>query len=144
MLLGTDRGQYRNVYREAWRKRRTGEPMETLEVRVAEVIAEHPEYHRALEGPIDQEFHGGQGETNPYLHMGMHISIREQLAVDRPAGIRDLYQRLASHSGSSHEAEHRIMGCLGEMLWRAQSENRAPDEGAYLACIRRLAPSSGK
>ena len=144
MLFGDDRDQYRNFYREAWRKRREGLPMEALEVRVAEVVEEHPEYHPALDGPLDRDFHGAQGEANPFLHMGMHISIREQLATDRPAGIRDLYQRMATHTGSSHEAEHHIMNCLGEALWRAQNENRAPDEEAYLACIRRLAPAPGK
>lgn len=145
MFFGDNRDQYRNFYREAWRKRQAGEPMEALEARVAEVVGEHPEYHKALNGPVDQEY-GGQGETNPFMHMGMHISIREQLAIDRPVGIRDLYQRIAQRIGSSHQAEHQIIECLVEMLWRAQSENKAPDEQAYLACVRRLAagPVQGK
>ncbi len=139
MFFGNDRDQYRNYYREAWRKRQAGEPMEAMEVRVAEVVGEHPEYHKALEGAVDREYHAGQGETNPFMHMGMHISIREQLAVNRPAGIRDAYQQIAQRVGSSHQAEHQIIECLIEMLWRAQSQGQAPDEQAYLACVRRLA-----
>ena len=142
MLLGDRREDYREFYRTAWRKRLAGEPLEALEARVAEVIEEHPEYHAALDAPLDHDFDPDRGESNPFLHMGMHISIREQLATDRPAGIRDLYLKLARRAGSSHKAEHRIMACLGEMLWNAQSRGLPPDDKAYLRCVRRAAGST--
>ena len=78
------------------------------------------------------------GAENPFMHMGMHIAIREQVMTDRPQGIAAAYRQLVERLGDQHQAEHRIMECLGEMLWKAQRSGGMPDESAYLACIRRL------
>ena len=140
-MFAPDRGRMRQVFLDAWSKFRSREPLEPLEQRVAEVVREHPEYHGLLEDPtyaLDRDFLPEAGEANPFLHMGMHISLREQVATDRPPGIRDLFQRLAQGLGDRHEAEHRMMECLGLTLWEAQREGRAPDEAAYLGCLRRL------
>jgi len=53
-------------------------------------------------------------------------------------GIRQLYQKAVKKAGDSHAAEHQLMECLGRMLWEAQRGNRAPDEQAYLQCIKHL------
>ncbi|MCU7811237.1 MAG: DUF1841 family protein, partial [Candidatus Thiodiazotropha sp. (ex Notomyrtea botanica)] len=101
----------------------------------------HPEYHRLLNDAdkgLAKEFLPDDGETNPFLHMAMHISLLEQISTDRPPGISELNKRLTQRLGDAHEAEHQLMECLGRMLWEAQSENRMPDEVAYLDCIRRL------
>ncbi|BAN68454.1 DUF1841 family protein [endosymbiont of unidentified scaly snail isolate Monju] len=139
-MYGQNREQLRRFYQTAWRKHLDGQPLEPLERLVAQVITQHPEYHDQVLDPqaCERDFpvHGGQ--TNPFLHMGMHITLAEQLASDRPAGIRELYRRLVSLDGDTHRAEHRMMECLGEILWEAQRTNRPPDEQAYLACLRRL------
>jgi len=118
-------------------RRQLLEPMEAL---IAEVIELHPEYQPLLEDEtaVDQlEFTPEQGQTNPFLHMGMHIALREQAGGDRPAGVRAIYQRLVDALGA-HAAEHAMMECLGQSLWEAQRENRAPDENAYLECLKKL------
>lgn len=140
-MFSQDRNPMRQFFVDAWRKQRGGQPMQPLEVLVAEVIADHPEYHAQLEHPepdLARDFSGATGESNPFLHMGMHISLREQLGADRPAGIRDLYQRMRSTAADAHECEHRMMDCLEKTLWEAQSAGRAPDEQTYLACLRQL------
>ncbi len=139
MIFGDDRTRLRRVYLEAWRKRRQGVPMEPLEVRVAEVVARHPEYHALLESEahLEHDFGPDSGRTNPFLHMAMHLALVEQVATNRPAGIRDLHHRLAIALGSEHEAEHRMMECLGLALWEAQREGRPPDEQAYMECLKR-------
>ncbi len=140
-MFGQDRTQLRRFYQSAWRKRHNGEAMEPLEQMVAEVIGEHPEYLVVIEAgedALDRDYLPEAGESNPFLHMGMHIAIREQLAVDRPAGIRQAYRDALQSLGDAHEVEHRVMGCLGEMLWQAQSNGTTPDEAAYLACVQRL------
>ncbi|MGD8911909.1 MAG: DUF1841 family protein [Candidatus Thiodiazotropha sp.] len=140
-MFSGDRDQLRQVFFEAWRKYQAGNEMEPLEKMVASVIAQHPEYHAMLnnrERSLAQEFHGQTGESNPFFHMGMHISLLEQISTDRPVGISERYRRLCQRMGEAHEAEHQLMECLGRMLWEAQSANRMPDEEAYLDCIEAL------
>ena len=69
--------------------------------------------------------------------MGMHIALREQAGADRPAGIEAVYQQLVAGKGR-HEAEHAMMECLWETLWKAQRDNREPDESDYLECLKKL------
>lgn len=141
-MYGTDRDAMRRVFVEAWRKAGNDEPLQPLERLVAEVIAEHPEYHRLLteeDGAVGRDFRPELDETNPFLHLALHLGIREQLAVDRPPGVRDLYRRILQRAGDAHDAEHRIMECLGRTLWEAQRAGRMPDEAAYLDCLRTLA-----
>jgi hypothetical protein len=140
-MFGSDRKQMRQVFLEAWRKQREGIFMEPLEQLIVSVVQAHPEYHRLLEDAeraLDKDFLPEQGESNPFLHMAMHISLQEQIATDRPAGVTALYQRLIRRLGDAHEAEHHLMECLAHMLWEAQANQRMPDEQAYLECIRRL------
>jgi hypothetical protein len=135
------RDQLRRMYVEAWRKHRQGAPLEPVEAQVADVIAVHPEYHPEIEGSsevLNRDYSPESGRSNPFLHMGLHLAIRDQLATDRPAGIRAAFVRLAAAS-SEHDAEHRLIDCLAEALWNAQRSGRPPDEAAYLAQVKRLA-----
>lgn len=135
-----DRDSTRRMFLEAWRKRRAGEWLEPLEALIADVVALHPEYHGALapgEAAIAQEYTPERGVTNPFLHMGMHIALREQVGTDRPAGIAELYRRAVERRGDPHAVEHDMMECLGEVLWRAQRDNAVPDEAAYFECLNR-------
>lgn len=141
-MYGTDREAMRRVFTDAWRKANGNEPLQPLERLIAEVIAEHPEYHAFLsdtDGGIGRDFPPELGETNPFLHMGLHISIREQLSVDRPPGVVALYRRIRLSVGDAHAAEHRIIDCLAQSLWEAQRAGGTPDETRYLDCLRSLA-----
>jgi hypothetical protein len=134
------REQLRRLYVDTWRKFRTNKPLEPLEAQLAELIAEHPDYHAMLEveDSTSAEFPVEAGRENPFLHLGLHLAIREQVATDRPAGIAAAHSALARKLGSVHEAEHRILEVLGEMLWEAQRNGVAPEERAYLERVRRL------
>ena len=135
-----DRDQMRMFYSQVFLKHLNQQPLEPMEQMLLDVILMHPEYHEMLKDPTvtaQLEYSVDGGQTNPFLHMGMHIAIREQVSIDRPAGITEAYRELVSRHGES-KAEHRIMDCLGEMLWRSQRENQPPDEQAYLECVRKL------
>jgi hypothetical protein len=135
------RDDLRRVYVEAWRKRRAGLPVEPLEAQVADVIALHPEYHAALERgdeTLAHDYTPEGGQSNPFLHMGLHLAVRDQIATDRPAGLRQAFTSLAARLGSAHEAEHRIIECLAEAMWEAQRSGRPPDADAYLQRVLRL------
>jgi len=141
MLFGNDRGSLRLAYMEAWQRHRGGLPLEPLQAQIADVISLHPEYHPLLEGDeddLDKDWLPEGGETNPFLHMGLHLAIRDQVATDRPAGIAAIFQRLVQRSGDIHLAEHLMLECLGEALWRARKDHRPPDESAYLEALARL------
>lgn len=139
MLFGNDRAALRRFYLEAWRKLRENETLEPLERQVAEVVSEHPEYHALLENDatLTQDYTPEMGQSNPFLHLGMHLAIREQLGSDRPAGIVTAYRTLLLRLGDAHTVEHHMMECLGQALWEAQRAGRAPDEAAYLMCLQR-------
>lgn len=140
MIFGQDRSALRKMYADAWQKRESGAPMSALETQIADVIAEHPEYVGAVTADdLDRDYTPEGGDTNPFLHMGLHLSLREQVATDRPAGIRGIYTALAEKLGAGHDAEHRMIECLAETLWEAQSANKAPDEQRYLDRLTRLA-----
>lgn len=142
MFPNQDRNEMRRFFTHAWAKRRQNMPLEPLERIVADVIAVHPEYQAMLEDPeraIGAEWTPERGQTNPFLHMGLHIAIHEQLTTDRPAGILTAYQALAAALNDAHETEHRMMECLGQSLWEASRRGGAPDEHAYLECVRGLA-----
>lgn len=141
MMLFGERDTARRLFVEAWRKRCAGEPLEPLEETVANVIAQHPEYHGVLqdeETALGAEYRPEDGITNPFLHMGMHIAIHEQLATDRPPGVVALYQSLLGRIGDPHSLEHQMMECLGQVLWSAQRANVPPDEEAYLECLKKI------
>jgi hypothetical protein len=140
MLYGQDRRALRQVYFRAWRKHSTGEPLEGAEQLIVTVALRHPEYHALLARPEageDRDWLPELGEANPFLHLGLHIAIEEQLAIDQPPGIRLQYARLCRQYGDEHAAQHWMMECLGEMMWQAGRENRPPDMQAYLDCLAR-------
>jgi len=141
MFADSSREELRRRYLAAWQRRLDGLPLAQLDAQIADVIELHPEYQALLQDPeaLAAEFTVEQGRTNPFLHMGLHLGLREQLATRRPAGIEQVHARLAAKLGDAHEAEHRMIEVLAEALWEAQRAGRAPDEVAYMERLRGLA-----
>jgi hypothetical protein len=142
MIFGDrNRNQLRAAYIDAWRKFRAGAPLEPLERQLAAVIAEHPEYQPSLECGADAltaDFTPERGQQNPFLHMGLHLAVREQVGTNRPPGIAAVFARLSAARGSALEAEHQMFEALATTLWEAQRSGRMPDEQAYLQALQRL------
>jgi len=140
---GYSRDELRQAYTDAWRKLKAREPLTPLEALIADVIALHPQYQRVVERAetsVAFEPVGGGGAENPFLHMGLHIAVREQVAIDRPIGIRELRRQLEARLGDPHRAEHALAEALADTLWEAQRAGRAPDEALYLERARRRLP----
>lgn len=139
MIFGQDRNQLRTMYADAWRKQCDRLPMSPLEAQIAAVVELHPEYHADVTGnDLDRDYTPDGGQTNPFLHMGLHLGIREQVSTNRPPGIAKIHEVLTAQLGDAHAAEHRMIDCLAEALWEAQNQNRAPDEEKYLDRLHRL------
>jgi hypothetical protein len=136
---GYSRGQLRLAYAQAWTKHLARSPLAPLEAQIADVIEAHPEYQHIVadaDSAVGFEQNAADGSENPFLHMGLHLAGREQLNVDRPPGIRDLERQLQARCGDAHRAQHVLMEALGEELWVAQRDGRAPDERQYLLLAR--------
>jgi hypothetical protein len=139
MFADHSREQLRNTYREVWRKWQQRLPLQPLEAQIADIIAAHPEYQPMLqeETSLRQEFDAAGGRENPFLHMGLHLALREQIGTDRPAGIAGVHRRLAA-LGGAHAAEHRMIEVLAAVLREAQRVGQAAADSAYLQRLRQL------
>jgi len=140
-LFSNDRRKSREMFTLTWKKRLNNEPLEPLEKQIAAVIEEHPEYHDLMttdEESLNDDFSPEAGTVNPFLHMGMHLALREQVGTDRPKGIAMITRSLLLKHGDGHQVEHLMMECLGEMLWHSQRNNVAPDETVYLESLSAL------
>jgi len=126
-LFNPSRDEVRQFFFEAWRKFGQSLELTPLEGMALQVMMMHPEYHAEL------------GETNPFLHMSLHLSILEQISINQPPGIAPSYQALLEKHAEEHAAQHDLMDCLAETVWRAQRDGKAPDAMAYLECMQQKA-----
>ncbi|HYD79644.1 MAG TPA: DUF1841 family protein [Paucimonas sp.] len=132
----------RRFFCETFRKHEAKEILTPLEAIARDWIVQHPEYGGALrdvEAALAADYSVERGESNPFLHLSMHLSIAEQISIDQPPGIRAAFLALAQRLGSEHEAHHQIMECLGQMIWTSQRSGMPPDGDAYIDCVKRRA-----
>lgn len=138
-MFQPSRDQARRFFFDTWRKYKESSILGSVEEIALAIILQHPEYHFLLESPedfVDRDYPPEAGDANPFLHLGMHLAIREQLSIDQPQGIRRHYQRLLAKYGDESTAQHHVMECLGEVLWQAQRNNSVPDSRLYLNCLQ--------
>jgi len=137
-MFNPSRQEARRLFFDTWRKHREGVPLTPLEAIVLDIVWMHPEYHALLDDMdkyIDQDYLPEFGETNPFLHMSMHLAINEQLSINQPPGIRDAFDALQTTHGNAHAAYHDVMDCLAETIWQAQRTGTGPDGALYLNCL---------
>ncbi len=139
-MFGQNRQQSRQMYHDTWQKKQANASLSALESMIAQVISEHSEYHKIFnsDASLEQDYFVEDGQTNPFLYMGLHLSLHEQISTDRPTVIRDLYQQLRAKFGNTHNAEHQMMECLTESLWIAQRNKQTPSESDYLIALQKL------
>jgi hypothetical protein len=140
LFADQSREQLRRTYRDVWRKWLERLPLQPLEMQIADVIREHPQLHDLLQdgASLKQEFEPEGGGENPFLHLGLHLALREQISTDRPAGIAVIHGQLAGLSQSAHLAEHRMMEVLAGVLAEVQHGRQPAPEARYLERLRRL------
>ena len=137
-MFNPSRDQVRQFFFDVWAKYRAGQPLAGAEQPALDAVLMHPEYHAILDQPeryMERDYRPEAGETNPFLHLSMHLAIAEQLSVDQPPGIRARYQRLLQQQGDAMQAQHAVMECLAEMIWQAQRYQTTFDSAAYLDCL---------
>ena len=88
---------------------------------------------RGIDDYVDKDWLPEGGESNPFLHMSLHLSLQEQAAIDQPPGIRAIHAQLcARYHDDWVRAEHEMMDALAETLWEAQRYGRGLDVNAYM------------
>jgi hypothetical protein len=144
MLWGQDRTSLRDMFISAWQDRQAGKPLDKQTLMVADVVAIHPEYHADLDSSATRhrDYDGSDGQSNPFLHMAMHIAVREQLDIDRPPGVVKIHQQLTRRFDDVHAAEHQMLECLAEVLWDAQQAGKEPDIDDYVQALKRVIKSA--
>ena len=139
-MFNPTRDESRAFLFDLWGKHQAGAPLTALESMALSVVLEHPEYHAVLgdrERYLDRDWKPEGGETNPFLHLMMHVAIEEQVSIDHPPGIRAAVDALAAKHGSMHDARHDVMECLAEVIWQAQRNSMGFDNNLYLDCLAR-------
>ena len=140
-MFNPSREQVRQFFCAAWKKHQERLPLVGAEVTAADIAARHPEYHALLAdsaGALDKEWTPEGGQTNPFLHLSLHLAIHEQVSIDQPPGIRAAWESLRARM-DPHAAEHVLLECLGETIWRAQRQGGPMDARAYVDAVRRKA-----
>jgi hypothetical protein len=134
VLYTQDRTEQRKFLANAWRKFLGKKILDPLESQLTQVIEIHPEYHSLIQN-VESDYFPEQGEVNPFLHINLHLSLREQLSINQPHGIKEIYQKIINSTGDSHEAEHKMMDCIAEMIFSSQKNNLPMDHQAYIRCL---------
>lgn len=140
-MFSPSRDQVRHFFCDAWKKHQSRLPLVGAEVTAADLALRHPEYHALLsdsERAMAEEWTPESGQMNPFLHLSLHLAIHEQLSIDQPPGIRAAFESLRLRM-DPHDAEHVLLECLGETIWKAQREGGAMDALAYVDAVRRKA-----
>lgn len=141
MVFSNERQDLRKAYFDAWQKHLRGEKLLPLEKQIVNLILHHPEYQEIFAHPDkyqDYSFTELNNEPNPFLHLGLHMTLLEQISTNRPKGITAIYRDIVETFGEPHHAEHHIIEILADTLWGAMQENKAPDEKAYIKQLKKL------
>lgn len=140
-MFSQDRGQLRQFFFDCWKKYQQQLALEPLEKQIITVILDHPEYIPLFEKPdenlLDKDFHLDETE-NPFLHLGLHLSLREQISTNRPSGIKTVYEKLFFKMKSKLMAEHIMIDVLRNCLWEFQRSGEFPSDELYLERLQLL------
>lgn len=140
-IFNPTREEVRRFFCDTWKKKTENQILTPMEIIASDWMLEHPEYHTLLadpEGAVAQDYTPERGETNPFLHLSMHLSISEQISINQPPGIKAVAEKLAKKLGSEHGAQHAIMECLGQVMWEAQRQGQALNPEKYFEALQKL------
>ncbi len=136
-MFSQDRKKQRKFLVKSWQKYTNNISLEPLEEQLVSIIEVHPEYHDLIAN-IDSEFFPEQDEVNPFLHINLHLALRDQLTINQPKGVKEIYQKLINRYKDHHVVEHLMMECIAETIYISQKKNTPMSQENYLNCITSL------
>lgn len=140
MIFRYNRLELRKLYFDSWQKHLVNQKLTDLETQIIHVIKQHPEYHHYLSNidNLEKDFSPDMHETNPFLHLGLHLGIIEQIVTNRPDGIQGIYHNLCQKNYDTHKVQHVMMDYLAESIWNAQKNNAPPCQKSYIDQLKSL------
>ena len=139
-MFNPSQADVRNFFFDVYVKGSLNQQLTDLEKIAHEVIVKHPEYYDILanrEKYLEFKWLPEMGETNPFLHLSMHLTLIEQLSIDQPHGIKQLFANMCLKTQDEHKSAHEFIDCLGEMLWQAERNQTQPSMAVYFNCINK-------
>ena len=136
-MFSSDRSAQRKFLAKSWEKYKTNQILEPLELQLANIIAKHPEYQEIINN-LDTEYFPEQGRINPFLHINLHLSLQDQLDLDQPKGVKEIYNSLLKKNKDTHQVEHIMMEHIAEMIFMSQKNNKQMDQEQYLRSLKEL------
>jgi len=136
-VFTSDRSKQRQYLKQAWEKYTSQEQLEPLELQLSKIVEQHPEYQNLIKN-LDSEYFPEQGNTNPYLHINLHLTLQDQITIDQPKGIKEIHSQLLLKIKDAHEVEHMMMEHIAEMIFNAQKNNAAFDLDGYIQSLKQL------
>lgn len=138
-LYGENRDDHRQIMFDVWNKYEANEPLTPLEKKILAIMLAHPEYKQVFADQdkfLTKDFFSELDETNPFLHLSLHLAVLEQIQTDQPRGIRALYKQAVEKFHDVHDAEHCVMNSLAIAMHEVMQENKLFNEKAYLKRIK--------
>ena len=83
-MFNPSRDEARNFFIGVWQKHGSGAPLTDIERTTLAILLDHPEYHEHLRQPeryLEQDWHPEQGQTNPFLHLMMHLFLKSYSVI---------------------------------------------------------------
>jgi len=136
-VFSQDKKKQREYLADSWQKYIKNRPLELLEKQLVSIIEIHPEYHDLICN-IETDYFPEQGEVNPFLHINLHLALRDQLSINQPKGIKEAHQKLIKQHKDPHAVEHLMMEYIAEMIYISQKNNTAMDHENYLKRIKSM------
>ena len=137
-MFNISQEEVRRYFSSVWQNRHN-QSLDAQQQKILAIILEHPEYQPILENIehyLDYQWLPEEGQSNPFLHMSLHLSLQEQNSINQPEGITSLYQEITKKYQDIHRAEHIMMDALTEMIWQAQQNHQGFDVNLYITLLR--------
>ncbi|KYP10702.1 MAG: hypothetical protein A0129_11300 [Limnobacter sp. CACIAM 66H1] len=138
-MFNPTRDQARLFFLNSWKKYHKEEPLTEAESLALQWMTKHPEYFDIFdaepESILAADFSVEAGQSNPFLHLSMHLAVAEQVSIDQPPGIRAAFAKLCEKMGDDHKAAHQVFECLAEQIYQQQKNGVAFSSENYIQCI---------
>ena len=125
-----------------WEIAKTGDlsSLSPEDKKLAEIMREHEEYHNQFEiaDVLSEHEYDPDKETNPFLHVTMHVIAETQLENRDPIEVYQFYNAMRKKKASHHDAVHLIGVVLTPLMWKTLQEQRAFDVEEYRSRLKKL------